>query len=183
MNTRNLQCPWHNVDPARVTPSSFVAIVEIPKGGKNKYELIRKRVCCGWTASSTPPRTNPCQLRHDPPTYADDHDPLDVLILCQEPLVPMCMVTCRPIGLMTMVDDNERDEKSSLCLSAIRPWKVIPSYTICRRIIPRRCSISLRYTKPWKAKTVVEGFEGRKAAEQAIARSLEAYKKKFGLEG
>ena len=152
MNTRNLQCPWHNVDPARVTPSSFVAIVEIPKGGKNKYELDKETGLLRLDRVLYTSTHYPANYGMIPLTYADDRDPLDVLILCQEPLVPMCMVTCRPIGLMTMVDDNERDEKSSLCLSATRPWKAIPNCTICRRIIQRRCSISLRYTKPWKAK-------------------------------
>ena len=66
-----------------------------PQGRKNKYELDKKRVCCGWTASSTP-HALPANYGMIPLTYADDHDPLDVLILCQEPLVPMCMVTCRP---------------------------------------------------------------------------------------
>ena len=105
MNTRNLQCPWHNVDPARVTPSSFVAIVEIPKGGKNKYELDKETGLLRLDRVLYTSTHYPANYGMIPLTYADDHDPLDVLILCQEPLVPMCMVTCRPIGLMTMVDE------------------------------------------------------------------------------
>ena len=42
MSERNMQCPWHSVNPSRVTPKEFVAIVEIPKGGKNKYELDKE---------------------------------------------------------------------------------------------------------------------------------------------
>lgn len=89
MNTRNLQCPWHNVDPARVTPSEFVAIVEISKGGKNKYELDKETGLLRLDRVLYTSTHYPANYGMIPLTYADDHDPLDVLILCQEPLVPM----------------------------------------------------------------------------------------------
>ena len=184
MNTRNLQCPWHNVDPARVTPSSFVAIVEIPKGGKNKYELDKETGLLRLDRVLYTSTHYPANYGMIPLTYADDHDPLDALILCQEPLVPMCMVTCRPIGLMTMVDDNERDEKI-IAVPVNDP--AMEGYSELHHLPPHHTEEMQHFFEVYKTlegkKTVVEGFEGRKAAEQAIARSLEAYKKEFGLEG
>ena len=156
-----------------------------PQGAeKINMNWIRKRACCGWTASSTPPTHYPANYGMIPLTYADDHDPLDVLILCQEPLVPMCMVTCRPIGLMTMVDDNERDEKI-IAVPVSDP--AMEGYSELHHPPPHHTEEMQHFFEVYKTlegkKTVVEGFEGRKAAEQAIARSLEAYKKEFGLEG
>ncbi|MDL2220381.1 inorganic diphosphatase [Eubacteriales bacterium OttesenSCG-928-N14] len=103
--------PWHDISPERVTPDSFVAVIEIPKGTKNKYELDKATGLLRLDRVLYTSTHYPANYGMIPRTFAEDDDPLDVLVLCQEPLVPMCLVQCRPIGVMVMIDDDERDEK------------------------------------------------------------------------
>ncbi|NBC29615.1 MAG: inorganic diphosphatase, partial [Spirochaetes bacterium] len=103
--------PWHDIDPARVTPENFVAIVEIPKGSKKKYELDKETGLIVLDRILFTATHYPSNYGFLPRTLADDGDPLDVLVLCSEVLDPLTMVRCYPIGVVKMVDDNEVDEK------------------------------------------------------------------------
>jgi inorganic pyrophosphatase len=100
---------WHDVDPG--SPSSFTAIVEIPLGSSNKYELDKKTGLLKLDRVLHSAVFYPANYGFIPRTLADDGDPLDVLILAAEPVFPLTMVTARPIGLMTMMDQNELDYK------------------------------------------------------------------------
>ena len=102
---------WHDIDPKRITPEDFVAVIEIPKGSKKKYELdkatghiILDRVL--YTSTHYP-----ANYGFIPRTYGDDGDPLDVLVLCSEALDPMVLVRCYPVGYISMLDGGKRDEK------------------------------------------------------------------------
>ncbi|MDR0696440.1 MAG: inorganic diphosphatase [Christensenellaceae bacterium] len=102
---------WHDVDSERITNRDFLAVIEISKGSKNKYEmdkatgaLILDRVL--YTSTHYP-----ANYGFIPLTLSDDHDPLDVLVLCSEPIVPMALVRCYPIGVISMSDGGELDHK------------------------------------------------------------------------
>lgn len=102
---------WHDIDEKRISKSDFIAVVEIPKGSKQKYEmdketglLILDRIL--YTATHYP-----ANYGFIPRTYAEDGDPLDVLVLCSESLAPMSLVRCYPIGVITMTDGGIKDEK------------------------------------------------------------------------
>lgn len=103
--------PWHDIDKGRVTPENFVAIIEIPKGSKKKYELDKATGLIRLDRILFTATHYPSNYGFIPRTYADDKDPLDVLVLCSEILDPLTMVECYPIGVVKMVDDNEVDEK------------------------------------------------------------------------
>ncbi len=103
--------PWHDIDKDRVTPENFVAIVEIPKGSKKKYELDKATGLIRLDRILFTSTHYPANYGFIPRTYADDKDPLDVLVLCSEILDPLTMVECYPIGVVKMVDNNEVDEK------------------------------------------------------------------------
>jgi inorganic pyrophosphatase len=103
--------PWHDIDAGRVTPESFVAIVEIPKGSKKKYELDKETGLIKLDRILFTSTHYPSNYGFIPKTYADDNDPLDVLVLCSETLDPLTMVECYPIGVVKMVDNQEVDEK------------------------------------------------------------------------
>ncbi|MFP4376886.1 MAG: inorganic diphosphatase [Spirochaetales bacterium] len=103
--------PWHDIDASRVTPESFVAIVEIPKGSKKKYELDKETGLIKLDRILFTSTHYPSNYGFIPKTYADDNDPLDVLVLCSETLDPLTMVECYPIGVVKMVDNQEVDEK------------------------------------------------------------------------
>ena len=103
--------PWHDFDPKRLSAESFMAIIEIPKGSKKKYELDKQTGLLILDRILYTSTHYPANYGFIPRTYSDDGDPLDVLVLCQESLDPLTMVRCYPIGVIKMEDNNESDEK------------------------------------------------------------------------
>ena len=102
---------WHDIDARRITPERFIAVVEITKGGKQKYEMDKETGLLRLDRILYTSTHYPANSGFNPRTYADDGDPLDVLILCSESLNPMCLVECYPIGVITMSDNGKPDEK------------------------------------------------------------------------
>ncbi len=102
---------WHDLDPAMVTPESFTAVIEIPKGCKKKYELDKTTGLLRLDRILYTSTHYPANYGFIPRTLADDKDPLDVLVLCSETLDPMVMVQCYPIGVIRMIDSDEVDDK------------------------------------------------------------------------
>jgi len=101
--------PWHDVPPGLA--SAFTAVVEIPLGSSNKYELDKASGLLKLDRVLHSAVHYPANYGFIPQTLADDGDPLDVLILAAEPVYPLTLINARPIGLMTMMDQNELDYK------------------------------------------------------------------------
>ena len=99
---------WHDISASRITPEDFIACIEISKGGKNKYELDKET---GMLILDRTATHYPANYGFIPRTYAGDGDPLDVLVLCQESILPLTLVRCYPIGMIRMVDGESADEK------------------------------------------------------------------------
>lgn len=171
----------HDIEEERVKPNDFIAVVEITKGSKNKYELdkttgmlILDRIL--FTATHYP-----MNYGFIPRTHAEDNDPLDVLILCSESIDPMTLVRCYPIGVMRMEDCGMSDEK----IIAI-PYGD-PTYTPYKDIseLPTHIFEELRHFflvyKELEGKTtVVNDVGSADEARQTIVECLERYKKKYG---
>lgn len=102
---------WHDMDPRRITTERFDAVVEISRGQQSKYELDKETGLIRLDRVLYTSTHYPQNYGFIPRTYAGDDDPLDVLILCSQPLVPMTIVTCTPIGAVRMLDGGELDEK------------------------------------------------------------------------
>lgn len=102
---------WHDIAETCIRPESFTAVIEIPKGGKNKYEIDKATGLLRLDRVLYTATHYPANYGFIPRTYADDGDPLDVLVLCQESIVPMTLVQCFPIGVIRMVDGTAVDEK------------------------------------------------------------------------
>ena len=102
---------WHDMDPKRISPEDFIAVVEIPKGSKKKYELDKQtgRILLDRVLHTS--THYPANYGFIPRTYGDDGDPLDVLVLCSEELDPLTLVRCYPIGYISMLDGGKNDEK------------------------------------------------------------------------
>jgi inorganic pyrophosphatase len=103
--------PWHDVTPGEHLPLEFNALIEIPMGSSVKYELDKRTGLLRLDRVLYSAVYYPANYGFIPQTYAEDDDPLDVLVLCQEAVAPMTLVTARAIGLMTMVDSGKRDHK------------------------------------------------------------------------
>ena len=102
---------WHDVKANRITPEKFLVMVEISKGSKNKYELDKETGHLILDRVLFTSTHYPHNYGFIPRTYAKDYDPLDVLVVCSEPILPMSFVDCKPIGVLIMQDNGLNDEK------------------------------------------------------------------------
>jgi inorganic pyrophosphatase len=168
--------PWHEVTPGEHLPTEFVAVIEIPIGSKVKYELDKETGLIRVDRILYSAVHYPANYGFIPQTLAEDDDPLDVLVLCQEELAPLTLVEARAIGVMTMLDSNKRDHK--ILAVAVND----PEYNSFREaadLPPHRLTLLQRFFQDYKAlegKSVeVEEFQPAQAALPIIQDALERY--------
>ena len=102
---------WHDISKERVNPEDFVVCIEISKGSKNKYELDKETGSLILDRILYTSTHYPHNYGFIPKTYAEDNDPLDVLVICSESIVPLALVKCYPIGVVHMIDNGAVDDK------------------------------------------------------------------------
>ncbi len=103
--------PWHDMDPGDDPGRLCHCVIEVPSGSKNKYELDKSTGLLRLDRVLYSSVHYPANYGFIPRTYCGDGDPLDVLVLCQEPVEPLCIVRARPIGMISMSDDKGQDDK------------------------------------------------------------------------
>lgn len=171
---------WHDISPSRINPEDFIAVIEIEKGSKNKYELDKETGHIILDRILYTSTHYPANYGLIPRTYAEDGDPLDVLVVCSENILPMSLVRCYPIGVMTMLDSGKRDEK----IIAI-PFED-PTYNEYRDIgeLPAHIYNEMRhfftvYKSLEGKETIVDDVAGADQARRVIQEALDAYIEKF----
>ncbi len=102
---------WHDVTPGERLPTEFTAVIEIPMGSSVKYELDKETGLLRLDRILYSAVFYPANYGFIPQTLAEDDDPIDVLVMCQEPVAPLTLVQARAIGLMTMMDSGKKDHK------------------------------------------------------------------------
>ena len=102
---------WHDISPKRIKADDFFAVIEIPQGSKSKYEMDKETGLLRLDRVLYTSTHYPENYGFIPRTYANDNDPLDVLVLCSEKIYPMSLVRCYPIGVIIMDDNGSEDEK------------------------------------------------------------------------
>jgi len=102
---------WHDIAPGEKVPLEFYTVIEIPFGSSVKYELDKQSGLIKLDRVLYSAVYYPANYGFIPQTLAEDDDPLDVLVLCQEAVVPLTLIHARAIGLMTMIDSGKRDHK------------------------------------------------------------------------
>jgi inorganic pyrophosphatase len=167
---------WHDVDPKRVTPKDFVSVVEIPKASHCKYELDKATGLIRLDRILYTATYYPANYGFIPLTYAEDNDPLDVLVLCQESLVPLTLVESKPIGVIRMLDQGYIDEKIiAVCTkdpfySGFNDMKDLPDY------VGNEIRHFFEVYKTLEGKTTsVTSIDDRKAAIQVVEKDMKAY--------
>lgn len=172
---------WHDMPSHRVTPERFTAVIEIPKNSKNKYEMDKETGLIRLDRILYTSTHYPANYGFIPLTYADDLDPLDVLVICSEELLPMTLVECYPIGVIKMIDSGRLDEK----IIAI-PF-TDPNYNTIESIfdLPSHIFDEMRhffkvYKQLEEKETAVDNLCGREDAESIIKSAIESYRMKFG---
>lgn len=171
---------WHDISPSRITKNDFIAVIEIEKGSKKKYELDKETGHLILDRILYTSTHYPANYGLIPRTYADDGDPLDVLLLCSEVIQPLSLVRCYPIGVITMKDQGRLDEK----IIAI-PFHD-PTYNTYHDVseLPAHIFTEMShffsvYKNLEDKETVVDELEGAEAAREVIQKCLDAYIEKF----
>lgn len=172
---------WHTVSPGSQVPAAVNGIVEIPKGAKSKYELDDKTGLLKLKRVLFSSVHYPANYGFIPRTWSEDNDPLDILIISSIALTPLCIVESKVIGVMTMIDEDERDDK----IISVAGNDVSVNYINDLNELPPHTTIELKrffedYKKIEHKKIFVEQFLGKEEAYKIINKSIEQYKKKYG---
>ena len=172
---------WHDVAPERISTEDFLAVIEIKKGSKKKYELDKATGCIILDRILYTSMQYPANYGFIPLTLSEDGDPLDVLVLCNEPIDPLVLVECYPIGVLTMLDGGKNDEK----IIAI-PFKD-PTYNDYRSVhdLPSHLFDEMRhffsvYKQLEGKQTAVDEIGDREKAVEIITRCINCYNEKYG---
>jgi inorganic pyrophosphatase len=145
--------PWHDVTPGINLPAEFRSVIEIPMGSSVKYEMDKETGLIKLDRILYSAVYYPANYGFIPPTLAEDDDPLDVLVLCQEPVVPRTLVNSRAIGMMTMIDGGKPDHKILAVAVAVAVAVDDPEYNSFRtasELPPHRLMMLRRFFQDYK---------------------------------
>lgn len=172
--------PWHDVEVGEKAPQEVVAIIEIPKGSKNKYELDKKTGMIKVDRVLYSSMHYPVNYGFIPQTYCDDKDPLDILVLGQEAVHPLSIMQARPIGCIKMLDQGEEDDKIisvHVHDPAFKDYHSIDE--LPKHILKELERFFLDYKSLEHKEVLVEELLGPEVALQVVEESLELYKRTF----
>lgn len=167
---------WHDISPKRITPTDFMAVIEISQGSKEKYELDKETGMLMLDRILHTSMHYPANYGFIPRSYGDDGDPLDVMVLCSKPIIPLTLVRCYPIGVLKMIDNGRNDEK----IIAV-PYRD-PNYNTYQDIseLPGHIFEEMQhfftvYKELENKKTAVDDVAGANEARQIISDAIENY--------
>lgn len=167
---------WHDVTPGEDLPAEFTTVIEIPRGSSVKYELDKDTGLLKLDRMLHSAVYYPANYGFVPQTLAEDDDPLDVLVLCQEPVDPLTLVQARAIGLMTMIDGGKKDHKI-LAIAVHDPE--FNCFHEASELPPHRLAMIRRFFQDYKlleGKAVeVDELTSAKTAFPIILEALERY--------
>ena len=171
---------WHDINKERIKKDNFVAVIEISKGSKKKYELDKETGLIILDRVLFTSSHYPANYGFIPRTYAGDNDPLDVLVLCQEDIEPMSLVECNPIGVMKMIDSDEVDEKiiavpiGDPSMNGYGDIKDLPQH-----LLTEMGHFFETYKVLEGKQTYILDIEGREEALRIIQESIDNYERTF----
>lgn len=171
---------WHDMDPTAITPTDFSAVIEIPKGSKCKYELDKYTGLLKLDRVLYTSTHYPANYGFIPRTFADDGDPLDVLVLCSESIYPLTLIRVYPIGVMRMIDDGKMDDKiiaipfSDPSYLGITSIDELPSHVFDE--IMHFFSV---YKQLENKQTAVKTLGTREEAEEIIRAAIKSYQETY----
>lgn len=173
--------PWHGVSPGKNIPYEVNAIIEIPKGSKAKYELDKESGLIKLDRILYSSVHYPVNYGFIPQTLGDDNDPLDILVLCTESLLPGCLVEAKVIGVMQMLDNGEGDDKiigvasKDISVSHIRDMESMPPH-----LVKEIKNFFEEYKKLENKEVLIEDIKDAETAVEIVQRNLQDYKNRYG---
>jgi inorganic pyrophosphatase len=177
----NTAHPWHGIDPGNETPAFVRSFIEIPKWSKGKYEVDKDSGILRLDRVLFSSVHYPANYGFIPQTYCDDHDPLDILVICSIDVYPRCIVESKVIGAMIMVDEQEEDTK----IISVARHDMSVNYINELAELPPHTLVELRrffedYKKLEHKNVNVEEFVTREKAYNIIRDSLVLYRELLG---
>jgi inorganic pyrophosphatase len=172
--------PWHEVPTGNNVPQFVNSIIEIPKGSRAKYELDKETGLLRLDRVLYSSMYYPANYGLIPQTYADDSDPLDILVLSQINFDTLCIVNAKPIGVMRMLDSGEADDKiiavaaDDISINHMNDISELPAHFL------REITNFFEDYKKLENKTVrVDAMQGRELALEIIQYSVQLYDQTF----
>jgi len=173
----NKSNPWHTVKIGENCPDIVNGIIEIPKNTRAKYEIDKDSGLLMLDRVLYSSMYYPANYGFIPQTYCDDKDPLDIIILSQITVVPLCIVSAKPIGVMRMKDQGEFDDKiiavaeNDMSVNHYNDISELPEHFF------KELQNFFEDYKKLEHKTVeVTDFQGADIAKKIILQSIEDYK-------
>lgn len=171
---------WHEISPKRITAEDFMAVIEITKGSKKKYELDKETGLLMLDRILYTSTHYPANYGFIPRTYGDDGDPLDVVVICSEKIDPMTLVRCYPIGVITMKDSGKLDEKiisipfNDPNYNSYKDISELPAH-----VFDEMTHFFSVYKNLEEKETVVDEVRNREAAIEIIKKCINSYITEF----
>ncbi|KAJ7529166.1 hypothetical protein O6H91_15G036000 [Diphasiastrum complanatum] len=168
--------PWHDLEIGPGAPGVFNCVIEIPKGSKVKYELDKKSGLIKVDRVLYSSVVYPHNYGFIPRTLCEDNDPMDVLVLMQEPVIPGCFLRAKAVGLMPMIDQGQKDDKI-IAVAADDPE--YRHYSDIKDLPPHRLAEIRRFFEDYKKnedkEVAVNDFLPETNAVDAIRYSMDLY--------
>lgn len=175
-----IQHPWHEVSPGVNPPAEVNALIEIPRGSRAKYEIDKQSGLIKLDRVIYASMYYPLNYGFIPQTMGEDHDPLDIVVLTQVSVVPMCLIPSKVIGVMQMVDRGEADDKI-IAVAADDPS--VSNYNDINDLPEYLKSELTHFFENYKTlenkKVVIDQFLSREKAFRVIEDSIAFYRKSF----
>ena len=174
----DLNNPWHKVGVGENAPKSVNSIIEIPKNTRAKYELDKVSGMLKLDRVLYSSMYYPANYGFIPQTYCDDNDPLDIVVLSQITVVPMCIVEAKVIGVMRMLDQGELDDK----IIAVASHDMSVNHLEDISELPKHFFKELKnffedYKKLEKKEVRIEKFQNAEVAYKIVQQSMLDYQK------
>ena len=171
---------WHDIHPSRINPDDFITYIEIEKGSKNKYELDKQTGLLILDRILYTSTHYPANYGFIPRSYGDDGDPLDVLVLCSENILPRSLVRCFPIGVISMLDQGKNDDKIVAVPFNDPVYNTYADvFQLPQHVMDEMAHFFTVYKSLEQKETVIDEIRGPKEAKAIIQRALDAYVDKF----
>lgn len=173
----NIFNPWHHVTAGNKAPDFVNGIIEIPKGTRAKYELDKDSGLLKLDRVLYSSVYYPANYGFIPQTLGEDHDPVDILVLSQIDIQPLCIVSAKVIGVIRMIDNNEADDKIiAVAENDMSITHINDISELRKHFILELKNFFEDYKKLENKKSIVEDFLNAEIAKEIIMEGINDYK-------
>ena len=172
--------PWHDVSIGDDAPHTITAVIEAPKHSTLKYEMDKQTGLLRLDRALYSAVYYPGNYGFVPQTYWEDHDPLDIIIIGNQPIYPLTLVTARPIGALKMQDDGESDDKIVAVVHDDPRFSEVTDISDVSTHIRKELKHFFETYKQLQGKSVVILEElGAEQARETVKQSMQLYQQEF----